>query len=99
MKAFTCPYDYVHPPTGTHVRGTIEADTLRELREHMQAEMDASGGALTPLNFVVPGDLRPLVSAEPPFVPIEKLREANTRLRAAGLPEVKPLEAPVVVTK
>lgn len=96
MKPFTCPYDYVNPETGTRVRGTIEADTRAELREHMQAEMDASAGALTPENFTSPALALPLERRRAPFVPVEKLDEANARLKAAGLPEVKPVAVEVV---
>lgn len=96
MKPFACKYDYVHPETGTQVRGTIEADTRAELREHMQAEMEASGGALTPENFTSPALASPLEARRAPYVPVEKLEEANRLLKAAGLPEVKPIAAEVV---
>lgn len=93
MKKFTQPYDYVNPTTGVRCRDVIQADTPEELREHMQAEMMASEGALTPDNFT-----HPEVTLEPiraRFVRVEEkemlvvaLDEANAKLKAAGLDEV-----------
>lgn len=88
LKAFTKAYDYIHPANGDRYSGLIEADSRAELEGQMQAELDASGGALTPANFTSPG-VQLVVRVETALEAVNrKLAEANARLKAAGVPEV-----------